>query len=515
MDINKIIKNYESATQERDGFRSMLTDVYQYCIPSRNSWTTQSQGARNDIVIYNSHPVVATKNFASNVLNLIAPSGLKFFSLVSNKQLKDDAQEEFNKQVAPISDMIFDYIDRSNFYIASHEAMIDLGAGTGGMLCKYSGDDSNPLSFTSLDMSALCFSESSNGIVNNVYCDVTDLSHDMAVACYPDAEFPSNEDKLSFLVATVYDEDMKNFHYMIINKENKDVYLDTVYATNPFIVFRWNKLANETHGRGVLTDMLGTIKTANLMMADILTASQKVIAPPMLVYSNSIINPSNTDFSPNSIISVKPIQGVVNPISSLPFTGNLPFGIQQVQEFNRQLDEALLINILGGVGQSQQTATEVSARMQLAANVLGSVYGRLQREMLAPAINHSIEILTKRGLIPKLDGIKITYQSPITHMQLQHDYQKFMQAVQSIAQISGNNAQQAIMTSIEVAKLPTWIAEHLGADMSLFRTTAEVQASMEMQQKIAQQRQSMQQMLSNPALGTRPVDTGIQVVRPI
>lgn len=526
MDIEKIIKNYEKAKSERDGFQGMLTDVYTYCIPSRNGWTTQSKGARTDTIIYNSYPVSATKNFASTILSLIVPNGIKFFDLKSKNQLTDinstddeksNAIEEFNKRVAPISNAVFDYISNSNFYIAMHESLIDLAAGTGGILCTYSGDDSNPLLFQSLNMAKMSFSESSKGVIDNVYQDIESMNIDLAKATYPEATFPEHQDTVSFLVATVYDEQKKNYHYMILDKGDYEVWMDIEYNYNPFVIFRWSKLAGETWGRGILSDNLGAIKTANIMKADILTASQRVLAPPTIVTQNSLVNPSNVDFSPNSIITVKPVQGVLPPISTLPFTGNLPFGMDYINQFNQELNTELFNEPLGSVGQGQQTATEVSSRMQLYANRAGSSYSRLQIECLSRVIDISINILAARGLIPTLpDNIKITYASPILHMQKQQDFQKTMQAIQSIAQIAGNNAQQAIAMAVDLPKLSTWIPESLGADMSLFRTTNEVKAMMDQMQKISQQQQNMQQLQqANPALGTRPVTTGVQGVTPL
>jgi hypothetical protein len=191
--------------------------------------------------------------------------------------------------------------------------------------------------------------------------------------------------------------------------------------------------------------------------------------------------------------------------------------MEYINQFNQELNTELFNEPLGSVGQSQQTATEVSSRMQLYANRAGSSYSRLQIECLSRVIDIVINILTARGIIPALpDNIKITFSSPILHMQKQQDFQKTMQAIQSIAQVAGNNAQQAIAVAVDLPKLSAWIPESLGADMSLFRTTEEVKTMMNQMQQIAQQQQTMQQMQqSNPAFGTSPVTTGVQGVTPL
>ena len=505
MDINKLFREYEKALQDRNSFQDLMIDVYRYCIPSRNGWINQTSGQRNDIVIYNSHPVNSTKQFASNMVSMVIPSGLKFFNLKSSKQLNDVDREDFNKLVAPISSVIFEYLSDSNLSIALNEAFIDLGAGTGGVLCKYSGNDKEPLIFNSLDMSNICFTDGINGIIDNVFYEMNDIEIDIAEQLYPDANFPIGNNRVSFLVSIYKEKDIYN--YILIDKNSKQIYWQKQQNYNPFIIFRWNKLANEIRGRGVLADMISTIKTANIMVADILTASAKIIAPPTFVYSNSLINPSNIDFSPNSIVPLKYQAGISNPVFNMPFNGNIPFAMAQVENMNKQLDDAFMINPLGNVGISQQTATEITARLRFASNIWGAFYARFQKEFLSPLVNNTINILTMRGLIPKLpDGIKIQYQSPIIELQKQAELTKLMQATQLIAQIAGDNANQAIMTSLDVAKLPNYIAEHLGADMGLFRTTAEIQESMGLQQKILQQ---MALSGKNIPLAGSPINTNI------
>lgn len=83
--VNKqILKNYQRAKDERELFRPLMIDCYTYTIPSRNTWITQTVGQPQDISIFNSHPTIAVKLFASNIVNLLAPNGLKFFELDEN-----------------------------------------------------------------------------------------------------------------------------------------------------------------------------------------------------------------------------------------------------------------------------------------------------------------------------------------------------------------------------------------------------------------------------------------------
>ena len=80
-DMKQILRQYTRAKQERELFRALMTEVYKYAIPSRNTWSIQSEGERQDLEVFNSHPINSVKLFASKIVNLLAPVGLKFFEL--------------------------------------------------------------------------------------------------------------------------------------------------------------------------------------------------------------------------------------------------------------------------------------------------------------------------------------------------------------------------------------------------------------------------------------------------
>ena len=511
----QIIQHYERAKAERELFRPMMTDCYVYAIPSRNTWQTITPGQRQDIDIYNSHPVNSVKQFSSNIVNLLAPAGLKFFDLMCKNANQNE--DEINQILSQYSDTIFDYIGISNFYNALSEACIDLSAGTGAILLNYSGKPDNPFSFTSLDNASLSFTESSDGIINNIFRDIEDMLLTTAQQLYPDADFSDhqNDVEISFVEAIIYNEKTYKFKHILFEQSSSKVYFEQELNTNPFIIFRWSKMPGEIRGRGIISDMIGSIKSANLMQRDILSASQRVIAPPTVVNQSSVIDPYNIDFSPNSLVVVKSQPGVANPIYSLPFSGNLPFGQQEITNLNVELDNALLVNPIGNVGDANQTATEITARLRQAANTLGTFWGRSQKELLSPLIMRCIDILNTASLLPKLPKqIKISYKSPIQHLQQQHDVTALMQMVQSLVQISGDNSALAINTALNIVDLPNWLADKFGVDKKIVKTTDEIKnimnSIMQIQQQQALQQQAAQAQISggNPAL-SQPVNYGV------
>lgn len=512
MNLAQVKELNDAAFNELESFRAMMFDIYSLCIPTKNNWQAQysiASGQRKDLIVYNSYPVTATKQFAATLVSLIAPNGTKFFELGVGNKLDLNESQTIKQQLAPISDVIFQQLNDSNFYEALNESFIDLAAGSGGLLINYDSQ-ADELFFKSLDMSRVAFLEDKRGIINYVFRHIGTLDKQTQQRLYPEINF--NSEVVDLIESVVIENN--RFVYRLTDSTYAKVYKEAQSNANPFVIFRWSKMANENRGRGILTDLLGLIKMTNTMAADVIRAAAKVIDPPYLSDDADFLNKNNTKFRPNGIITIP--KGTL--FQQLPTTANLPFAFQEIQNNNNVISEAMMINILGQVGAGQLTATEVTARLQLASQVLGAFYSRVQKELLTPLFNRVIELLENSLQIPLITldvasgqtrKLRFKYSSPIININKQIGVQKLLQSVQAVAEVTGQQAQQYIEAAFKVNKIPFFIADSLGTDMSLVNNDAEVMANLQQ----AAQNNALQQLLAlqaaNPALGQAPVQTGL------
>jgi len=88
-----------------------------------------------------------------------------------------------------------------------------------------------------------------------------------------------------------------------------------------------------------------------------------------------------------------------------------------------------------------------------------------------------------------------------------------MQAIQATAQITGQQAQQYIGASFKIDKLPYYISDSIGANLAYVNTDEETASNLQQMAQAQAQQEAIQQYLqmaqSNPALGSQPVQTGI------
>ncbi len=105
--------------------------------------------------------------------------------------------------------------------------------------------------------------------------------------------------------------------------------------------------------------------------------------------------------------------------------------------------------------------------------------------------------------------VTFKYNSPLIHTQNQNEVQKLLQSIQALANATGQEAQEYINAGYKINKLPNWFAKNIGVDMSLVNTDEEVNNNLDEFAKAKAAQQIAQINMSNPALGSQPVNTGV------
>lgn len=514
MEPMKIANLYAKALEELALFRPMMYDIYSHTLPNKNTWKGNVivPGERTDLLIFNDHPQTALRQWAANLVSNIAPNGSKFFNLkpIETQYTVPEDYPTVEADLEKGSDRIFELLNESNFYQALIESCIDLGPGMGGYTINY--DQDGGLYFTSLDMSTVSVLEDHMGRINYVFRTFEYLDEEAQRLMFPNIAFDNST--LSILECVVPCVDPRypqmKFKYMVTDTSFSRVYFESYSETNPFVIFRWSKRCGENRGRGILCDILGTIKMTNVMARDVMNAAAYALSPPVVTNKGSLLNPGNLKIEPGGIITLN-TNGTISPF---PMAPNLPFGLDAVGINNALIDKALMVNDLGVVGQGVLTATEVQARLQRLANEIGPTFTRLQRELMNPTFARVIELLEKNGAIAPVTvntqtggkrKIKLVYSSPIIDAAKTIEAQKLAQAIQYTTALTGSPIYVAAAYKLE--QLPRYAATAYGARMDLLNTQDEVLANLE---NIKQTQQQQQEAIypQNPALNS-PINTGV------
>ena len=122
-------------------WHDQLQDVYEYFLPQRNLFDREDKGQKKMDRIFDSTALTAIQQGASKLQENIAPIMSRWATfqptdeivrLVETGQF-DVSEEDIRANLDQQCELVFDYINRSNFHTQFYEAALDLLVGTATM----------------------------------------------------------------------------------------------------------------------------------------------------------------------------------------------------------------------------------------------------------------------------------------------------------------------------------------------------------------------------------------------
>ena len=457
--VNEIVIRYNKAKDIKQRWQREYDDCYKYFLP-------QTESSHINQPLYDSTGVITLASFASNLKHSLLPAWRKWFEIDVAYAQDSFYEAQIEKNV---TEPIYQAINNSNFDLEVSEALLELGIGTGVLLIN-EGDKDNPLNIRSVPINSIVVEEDSTGIIENVYRQ-RELNATQIKSSWPEIELASqNESKYSILEATVYNEKLKFYDYLIIDLKRETLLLRDKFTVSPWIVFRWNKHAGEIYGRGPALQCLPDIKEANKLKELILQNAVLSVTPTYLVANDGVINPQTVKIKPGGVIPVRNLGGGM-PIAPLPRGASLNDGVILLEKARDRVKQTLFYNRLAEPEVYARSATEVVLRQEQLNKEIGSSFARLQTELLNKIIKRVIYILDKKGMIMPLNqnlGYKLRYTSPLAKLQDNED----LKAIERILPLADRFPEE-FRLSLKTEELAPWIAKLSGVSASLLRTEAE------------------------------------------
>jgi hypothetical protein len=497
---SRVLKKYEAAKRIWEFHKPLWSDVYTLAMPGRRGFYEETQGQSRTSQIFDETAVVAAPEAASKVLGALAPTYQRWGSLKSGSDVPVKERERVDRQLEDINVGAFEDINNSDFYQEAHDAMQDCLVGT-GVLEMMPGPATKPLLVQAFPLTDVVIDKGPFGGVDGVYyCKKVQAG--MAPVEWPLAKWPAEFQRLmrqdplkevEFLVATYRDWSKPSVEVTkrcVIWKEKKEKVLEQRWegmGSNPFIVFRWGKSSGEIWGRGPLLNALPSIKTLNLTVQLILENAELAITGMWQADSNSVVNPSNIQLIPGTIIPIAPNSNGLQPLTS---PGNFDVANLILNDMRMNVRRALYADQFGSLDKTPISATEAALRQQDMADRIGASFGRLQRELVVAVIRRVIWIQRYQGRIevPAINGraVKIDPISPLARAQRNEDIMAIERMGAQLTQMYGP---QALMIVTDPAETAKHIADLLGVPKQIVRDKAQMKAVMEQVQQAAAQMQ--------------------------
>ena len=503
--VKQLLKRYEHAKSIKDQWNGTFEECYEYALPQRESFYTETRGRRRTDRIFDETAVVGVQEFASRLQAGIVPNFARWADFVAGSEVPKDQQKEVNLVLDGVTEYVFEILQQSNFSQEVHESFLDIALGTGILLVE-EGDAVNPIRFKAIPLPHAVLTSGHDDRVDHIFRKRMIRMKELQVA-YPNAdlsekmmvEMSKNPDKECEIIEVCYRNHYnikeEEHHFCAISKEYEHKIYQETYkglGSNPYIVYRWSKCAGEVYGRGPLQLALPAIKTANLVVELILENAQMAISGMYQVEDDGVVNVDNISLIPGTIIpKAAGSQGLV-PIAP---AGNFNVSDLVLRDMRTNIKKALYNDMLGNPNEkTPMSATEVAERQADLSRQIGAAVGRLQSELVTPLLQRVVYILKKQGRIkiPLVNGreVKVDSSSPLAQAQHQQDVSTIDRFLAMMQGRVGPELTNILVNQPSVAK---YIAKKLGIPEELIRSEEEMQAAAQQMQQMMQQQQQQQQ----------------------
>lgn len=481
-DGKALIERRAKAAQHKEMWRGLYKDCYRYAMPTRETFDWQTPGAVKNSVLYDSTLQEATYTAANTMAALLFPSWQHWTKLAPGGNIpKDQRSKQLIEGLQEITETFFDFLDNSNFSTVANEVALDLQVGTGALRFDEGPTDDNPFVFSSTPLSAIELEEGPNGTIETVWMEREPTGRNLA-RMYPGLEefdLPVGlqekinqkpDEPIKVVQGTVYDPGtMKYYGVVVWSEANTIIWRYDYGKSSPDIVARASKIAGERYGRGRVTLALADARTLDKMQEFVLRHAALQIAPPMTGVSDGVLNPYTAVLRPNVILPVGSNDQRNPSLRVMEFGGDFRISDAIMEQLRERIRRTML-----GPEPSEgpiKSATEISITDRNRLWAMGGEYSRIQIEFLFKVVARGIDILQRRGLIPrfKVDGreVALKFTSPFARSQDADDLLALEHTVGLLGAFPGSAE-----IGLDIDQLPEWVSRKTGLDQKLVRDKA-------------------------------------------
>lgn len=505
-DVEILFERFRAAEARAMEWRSLYEEAYRFSIPARDTVNNKTAGQKRNAQIFDTTIVHAIRVFVGKLISGLTPEGQTWAKLVAGSDVPAQFKSEINEQLEVITQILFKYLNASNFARAISEAYYDLAIGMGSLICK-EGSLEEPLIFESIPLLSIYTEPGPDGTLDSIWRDFEGVKISHIKRMWKRAKLlPTHTDALrenslattSLIEGTIWDNG--KYRLVVLDKSTRKPLFDSISDSSPWIVFRWSKMPNETNGRGVVLDALPTIQSLQKAYETELRANEWNSNLLFLGTIGRGFNPWTTQIEPAMMLPVT--ENDPPPLSRVDTQTNVQYSQLTVGDLRQQINNLMFGNPLGPVKPDSMSATEVTMRMQMIHEEINPFVGRQKTEGLQKILKRTYWVLRKKGLVPALEingrQVDIEYVSPLAASQGLQNALRFQQFYGAMQETVGP---QLSLGAIKPQLLPEYLGEQYGVDMNLIQSPEEI-AKMA---QLAQAAQQQTELPQNTANATTPI----------
>lgn len=524
MDCVLLRKRFDMTKTDRSNIEGVWDLIEKYVVPFRGKFfSDENEGQINwrRRYIYDSTAVVSAQSLASNMHSGLTNSSYRWFDFqFRNKELNKN--DEARTWLSTCADIVFMTLQESNFNLEANETYLDLASfGTSVIVEEVEETPEKSfkeLAFSAVPVSEAYFEQDYKGQVAYFYRKLnwtpvqivskfgkqnvpekivekaekgtsSDSTEEVIFAIYPRKEF-ANADTSSVLPPEKRPFGYKYFLY----KDAEQLGKEGGYYEMPAFIPRWRKTTGSMWGHSPAMVSLSDILTLNQLVELILKAAEKVVDPPTITTRRGVFG--DIDLEAGGLTVVADMKAIA------PFESKARFDVSDLQkrELQQAIREAFYMDQLQLKESPAMTATEVQARFELMARLLGPTLGRLQSDFLDPLVQRTFRILFRYKQLPPTPQVvresqsemDIEYLGPMARAQK-------MDKVTSIERWMANIAQAAeafpeMLDVPEPTEAAREMALYLAVPPEIVRSKDKVTTIQKLKKQVTELRQQLEMM---------------------
>ena len=166
--VKRLLAKYQHAKSIKDQWLAVFEECYEFALPQKESFYTETIGRRRTDNIFDETAVVGVQEFASRLQSGIVPNYARWAEFVAGTEIPKEQQKEVNQSLDEVTEYVFEILQNSNFAQEVHETFLDIALGTGVLLVE-EGDAVQPIRFKAIPLPQVYLTSGHDDKVDSVY----------------------------------------------------------------------------------------------------------------------------------------------------------------------------------------------------------------------------------------------------------------------------------------------------------------------------------------------------------
>jgi hypothetical protein len=403
---------------------SLWQECYEFCLPENALFTgAQASINRSHVNLYDGTAVDAVDQLAASLLGQLTPPWVNWLGLMPGPEVQGTARADLTAILDQAAAVMQEQIDRSALYTELHQCFLDVVVGGTACLRMARAAPGAPvrLLFEAVPLHEVILGAGPGGAFTSLFRPRQVTGAELEAL---GITVPEKTDKAAALTILEYSVPavVGGVEVGVIDMTTADqpvILTNSIRATSPYIVFRWQKTPGSAFGRSPVMKALPDIKTANKVVELVLKNASIAATGIWQADDDGVLNVDNIDLSPGVIIPKAVGSAGLKP---LEMPGRFDVSQLVLDDLRARIRHALLVDRFAQIERRPMTATEVLARGQDTALILGAIYGRLHTELVTPLLTQVYDLLRDEGMVPDLplDGqiVQLVDRSPMSRRKV-------------------------------------------------------------------------------------------------